>query len=542
MKRPGWLTAAGLLLLAVVPAAAQDDKKQPPSAAFLQGSEAFRRILYDSRKELFSDRLTALQTFGELTDPKHTLLIVFGGFGDADRLKAIPGGLDSFVRNGGVLFLATDRPLGSVEAAVGGLTGFRVSGDAIVCDNLASCYHELRDCPLLLPQQGADPDLFRNLVPSGGDLSSVATNIPSMLKPYSGWPPPPILPQLAWLPEMCGPEGKGMVSTTPLLFGVGGNVGDKGGRVLLLADHSIFINDMIMQTDNVNLDFSYNCLKWAAGGPEPRTRVLFIEDGAINSKFDVPLKEMPDELADRLLDFLGAVLEKKAREAGPNLELKARSFDDELLRWCDDNGWSAFVLLLVVLAVFVVLYGCWRIGLKARHRPDLQGPLLAMALHRVAPTGTVVEQRRLAQVCGDNVWEPARDLARQFLVETGAAPQLPPGADASRLAVRGGWLRRRIMAGRLKRLGRLAFGPPVRAAPEPMAAAAPRGRRGEGRFRRRHGTMAVSSPSFPRSAWERTSRRSASRDVRCADRCHRFGTQSVRACVPTQSVGTRAWG
>src|SRR5207249_3178838 len=51
--------------------------------------------------------------------------------------------------------------------------------------------------------------------------------------------------------------------------------------------------------------------------------------------------------------------------------------------------------------------------------------------------------------------------------------------------------------------------------------------------------LAAQNSSFPRSAWERAARRSASRLFRSALRRVCSGTQSVPPCVPTQSVGTR---
>ena len=441
----------GLFLLTAVPAPAQEPGKKPPSAAFLEGTEAFRRIIYDAGKDLSKDGFTPLKTFNDLDDPKHTLLIVFG---DAGRLTEVPHGVESFVQRGGALFLATDRRLPwGVDVAVGRMTSYVVSGSEFVADDPASCYRGLDDCPFLTPQQGAQPDLFRNLVSEGG-LSTVATNIPSYLEATDNRLGPPALSPLAW------------VDNVP--FGVGADVGDEGGRVLLLADHSIFINEMLMQQDNGNVEFSYNCLKWMVEGPNgPRTQVLFVEDGKINSKFDVALKDVPDDLADRLMDFLLKHLGEAARKATPAMERDLQAFDERngfnrlLLRWCREHGvppYEVLQVLLVVAAMLVVLYGCWKIGWKARYRSDLQGPLLATALHRVAPAGTVAEQRGQALIGGANLWEPARDLARQCLAETGARA----GAAPPPIAVRGGWLRRWTMTGRLRRLWRLAYGPPVR--------------------------------------------------------------------------------
>jgi hypothetical protein len=83
---------------------------------------------------------------------------------------------------------------------------------------------------------------------------------------------------------------------------------------------------------------------------------------------------------------------------------------------------------------------------------------LSAALYRLAPANTVAEQRRRDLIRGDNLWEPARDMARQCLAASGlSAAVVPP-----RVVVQGGWLRRRTMIGRVRRLWRLAYGPPAR--------------------------------------------------------------------------------
>lgn len=451
-------------LLTAETAVAQESPKQPPSPAFLEGTEAFRRILFDAGKDLNKngngkngDGFQPLKTFSDLNDdPKHTLLIVFG---DASRLREVPEGLRSFVNRGGAL-LATDRGLTpKVGQAVEAMTGFQVSGDSIICHDPDSRYRGLEFCPFLKPPDGAaDAVLFRDLREQGG-LSTVATNVPSYLEPvdpFNG----DRLPLLAWLPGLCGPEGTNQTAEGRYLFGAGGDVGGNGGRVLLLADHSLFINEMLMQQDNGNVEFVYNCLKWMVDdGKRPRSKILFVEDGKINSKFDVPLKEVPDELLNRILDFVANRLETAARRKTEDLEERVRSFDER--EWFIDNNVSPYKVLqvlVIVLAVLVVLYGCWKVGWKARYRSDLQGPLLASVLHRLVPSETVAEQRRLAQVRGNNLWEPAHDLARQCL----AAVSARPGAAPPPVAVRGGWMRRWTTASRIKRLWRLAYGPPVR--------------------------------------------------------------------------------
>jgi hypothetical protein len=471
MRRRGWRTAihlsAGLLLLAVAPHAFAQ-QQQPPSQQFLEGTEAFRRVIFDSGQQFFGQAgFKALGSFDDIKDPKHTILIVFG---DAERLGDIPGGLRSFVNAGGALFLATDKPLrGAAEAALRQTAGVRVSGQSIVCDRREACYHGLDYCPFIQPEPGADPDLFRDLSSAGSTAAVVASNAPSYLERTGE----PMLDALAWLPEDSRLESGAVFKPRQLfLFAVGDQVGH--GRVLVMGDHSIFINEMMIQRDNANVEFSYNCLNWLsdADGADPRTNVLFVEEGRVNAKFEVPLKDLPPELIDRILDFVWNHLGQIAQKAAPALEKDIQAYDERngfnrlVLRTLGISPYGLLRILLVLLVVFVVLYGCWKIGWKARYRSDLQGPLLATTLHRLAPVGSVAEQRRQALVVGDNLWEEARDLARQCLTLGHGLETLPQQATAGhtppRVAADGGWLRRWTMAGRAMRMWRLAYGPPVR--------------------------------------------------------------------------------
>jgi hypothetical protein len=475
MNRPGSSWSAALLLLMAATSAPAQSK---PSPAFLEGTEVFRRILYDRK-------FTPLHTFNELAaDPRHSILIVFG---DGRPLTEVPGGLEGFVKKGGALFLATDRALSlAAESALSQTADVRVSGQLVICHDKDLCYKGFDACPFLKPAAGANPDLFRN-------LTTVASNAPSYLVRTT-----PFFPRARWLaslPKECALEGSGKPFATPPLFAVGDDLGN--GRVLVLADHSIFINEMMLPENNGNVEFTYNCLEWLRGSAkEGRSQVLFVEDGRINSRFEVPLKEMPDVLMKRLIEYLGQhpdeaaklaanivakypketaklaldaanAADKATQQIAPRVEQRLQAvderdgFNDRLLQMFTDRDGSADGLLrglAVWLAVLVVLYGCYKIGWKARHRSDLQGPLLSAALFRLAPVDTVGEQRRRDLISGDNLWEPARDLARQCLAALG----LPAAAVPPRVVVQGGWLRRRTMIGRVRRLWRLAYGPPAR--------------------------------------------------------------------------------
>src|SRR5581483_8121704 len=78
-------------------------------------------------------------------------------------------------------------------------------------------------------------------------LDRVATNRPGYL--VLGNRPPGLMP-MARFP-----------GDRDLLFAAGRICGDDG-RILVLADHSVFINEMMMQRDNDNVYFAYNCIEW----------------------------------------------------------------------------------------------------------------------------------------------------------------------------------------------------------------------------------------------------------------------------------------
>ena len=64
-------------------------------------------------------------------------------------------------------------------------------------------------------------------------------------------------------------------------------------RVLVLSDQSVFINGMMLQPDNDNFDFAYNCVNWLTG-PGQRKQVLLLDQGIAITSFDVPVKWVLD--------------------------------------------------------------------------------------------------------------------------------------------------------------------------------------------------------------------------------------------------------
>src|SRR5262249_47304379 len=97
------------------------------------------------------------------------------------------------------------------------------------------------------------------------------------------------VPVLANFPRGTGIRDLGIMGGGPFAFAAGGLVGK--GRVLILSDHSVFINALLWQGDTGNRDFAYNCAHWLADGKQKN--VLFIEEGDIQDAFAVPIGEPP---------------------------------------------------------------------------------------------------------------------------------------------------------------------------------------------------------------------------------------------------------
>ena len=268
-------------------------------------------------------------------------------------------------------------------------------------------------------------------------------------------------------------HGKPEIESRPL-FAVGGTVGK--GRVLVLADHSIFINRMILPRDTGNLEFAANCLHWLRGdastpdemlhaviprrgGLTPpslngqRDKVLFWEDGSVHADFRVPMKEVSINPPRPSEPAIVAALNRGVR----NME-NQNAFNRQLLDGLEERGWfqerldrSILYVLTLVLLLFLGYLFVWR----GRHRVDVAVPLLGYAVARHEPKLSLLEQRRRSMLRSGNVWGTAHRLARQYFESAG----IPlTGTSAQSLAVRGGWWRRWRVNRRMARLWELARG------------------------------------------------------------------------------------
>jgi hypothetical protein len=413
---------------------------------FRQGTHAFRRILYD----LVGGKVTPLSRPEQLAkDPAHTLLIVLG---ETEILERIPDRLYQFILRGGAALVATDRHLSaerlSPEFSV------RISGLPVELQrhDRQTGYRGLAECPLV---EFLQPPGFQA-------LQRVATNRPSQLS---------FLQHLVLVqPQVLATyRGSCLLDGQPrprLTFAVGMELQGMGaprkGRLLVLADHSVFINDMLSQTDNDNFDFALVCLEWLTDGGQ-RDRVLFAEEGLVQTQFDVTLKDVPP----LPLPPLGVIL--RAVDSGLQGLEEENAFNRMIQQRLDAVPPRRLIQTLgLLLTLGLVVYGLVRIG-QGRHRTDPGAPLLEPALTKAAPARAVVEQRQQEMLSAGALWEPARALARHWL-EDNFGPLLPLIEERALQGRRplftvrvtsgpwGRWARSRQVG----RLWQLAYGAPAR--------------------------------------------------------------------------------
>jgi hypothetical protein len=415
---------------------------------FPVGTDSFRWLLKNANLDPVSDS-------GNLyANPRRSILIVFGGI---DKLQErFTNGFADFVERGGAILAASDQPC---DRTLPKLAGVRIPAEQIEDDqhpDTKRCHFGQTVRPFVLTGEERFSDgsenPFLNL--------KVATNIPSYLI-HDPALPAGIIPLARFASDVSRKtSSKGDTLDRvhrELLFAVGGNRG--AGRVLVLADHSIFINEMMLADECENLAFAQRCLEWLKGDGQ-RTRAMLVVDGQTFLSFDVKLKRLPTPPPFQVLEQILAHRDEIADEAQARI---ARSewedgINKAIVKALNGNGEEdparigryALWALGSSLAVFFV----HRLSSGARYFPEAKLPLLTTAVAAQRPTGSVAEQRQRGQIAAGNLWESARDLARQrfaSLSSSDKAPTPPP-------IVGSGLWRRRSARRRLQRLWVIAYG------------------------------------------------------------------------------------
>jgi hypothetical protein len=445
--------AATAILLTPALAVAQPSGKPEPIPVDGGGTEFFRLLLdYRGIKPITERELSSVQQhqWGDI------ILISLGNpFGGGNRHLAPLNHLGPASERGGVL-IATDTGLSELLSVTG--AQLMSSGERVVCrDNLA-IHRDEETCPYLVPVPSVNPKATLQLF---NGLSRIATNSPSYLK-ITGWGGDFQHP-LARFPRNCRFGFQERALPENALFAIGGEGPDDWNsnayRLLVMADHSIFINQMLLEPGTHNLELTYRVIDYLQG-PHKRKRCVFFEDGRLVDHFDdlrrayAKQNQMPLPqvnlwgMQDKLTDFGNAIVDR----------LQTNNAHNNLLLGSGDQQRSLSIIarFLLILAAAIACLFLLRRAWGARKPGDLPPPPTVAGV----PTGPpgVFDRRQKELLRRNNVYEPVRDLVREFFASIGVhddGKNRPPKLVISDVVRKPDSLRTAI-----KDFWKVAFGPP----------------------------------------------------------------------------------
>jgi hypothetical protein len=387
-------------------------------AAYAQEQEV-RTIPFDGPEIvchiLHSLEMTPILTLeAAATNAEQTVIIVLGNPQIVFELHRATGGLKQFLTNGGNLLIATDYRLTDHDLSI------HISGKPIRTPN------QLRDhfayggevqCPKL---GYTEPDWFKldRNDPLGGFLQErrdvrdhplfsflkkeIATNCPSNVDVLDG---DESLQDLLVFPFGRLRLRGGGLRGGPERYMVGSQKdAPPRGRALYIAGDGLFLNGMMLQSDNDNFDFTVNAFRWLREGPQStkRTNALLVVNGEIITNFNMNLTP-PAQIPIPPLKMLNRLIRG----------LENERFFHRVLSGLLGSNIGRVVAVLAGLVTFVVLlYGAKKI-IAGRHHVETAAPSL-IAPQPVISATDPMEQRQQALLRQGDFWDESRQLVREW--------------------------------------------------------------------------------------------------------------------------------
>ncbi|VTS03148.1 hypothetical protein [Tuwongella immobilis] len=400
--------------------------------------------------------------------PTQSILVVLG---DPFVLDRFP--VREFINDGGAVLIATDfrqyRPYTIECLAVFGISS---TNSFVRATDLKNTYRDQADCPLVKPVAGNLGQML-GLWNSAGEkqlrepfqgLTKIATNRPNALTAWGSQ-----LQPVAMFPNGCEIQDgiNRRLLNQQYYFGVGraltDDVGADVGRVMILSDHSIFINEMMLQTDNQNLDFAERMVTWLKGGSGQRDRILYLDNGVPRDDFNFRLSESPapplppiNVLANALMQTGNQVIAQAEDRNVFNDRFLGRRSRSELI----STLWNLGTLAIIAWGIFRLWRSRFRVDAIAGNvKKSTPPPVAAGGTTRAAKSATspptTLDAKILALAPMDDVgigvqtW--IRESFRQLLGGT-----VPP-TDLPAIWVTGSWWHRRRVRAQVLRFWRLAW-------------------------------------------------------------------------------------
>jgi hypothetical protein len=437
-----------------------------------EGTEVFRALLDRTGiKPISRD-----EALGKLT-PRFddVIVIVLGHPSDLRGAADANWWVQMALERGGAVLIASDTPTKIPPAWQHQVD---VLPARVECFDEKAILGGRTNCPFVVPISGRDPRFGRFAAEPdtvlgqifGGDerrgsrpLTRVATNEPSLLQ-LSGFGGH-FQFALARFPNRSFVRwGDKLEPLRDALFAVGGhgqavNALAQRSDFLAMADHSVFINQMLLEPGTDNLELTYRVIDYLRG-PDPnnpresrRKRCLFIEDGLVKERFDTLPKAlrrgMPVPqvnlwaIQDKLVDLGNAIVDDVQTRNVPDNILVGTFGLPAILRF--------LLLILTVVATVLILRRVWW------HRKPVDiPPAPAVAGAPSGPPG-VFDRRQKELLRRNNVYEPVRDLLREFFASVGVHGE--PGPKHPRLAISDAIRKPESLRKAVKDFWKLAYGP-----------------------------------------------------------------------------------
>ena len=275
----------------------------------------FDRFEYDGFRQMLQSRKIKVDSFhfkSALRRPRDTVMVIMG---DTTKLHAMESRIYTFYKKGGALLVANDQTDHKF------LFDFRTFFNASTSNfSPTDTLRNFEDCPLVTDLDIEAPLLFDN-------VNMIVTNRPGYLsfrdgdaQSYSA----------AWLP----PSKTGMSESFLAIR----HYKNTSGRMLVLADHSVFTNQMLLHGSN--LAFANNVVDWLCASGS-RKRLIFIRDGEVMPKYSIG-SQLPPIPPEMLLDAMDDILDK----ARPNLfDSSFREFTNKAIRSLQDKDFFNYALI-----------------------------------------------------------------------------------------------------------------------------------------------------------------------------------------------------
>lgn len=328
-------------------ACASVDAQQLPTFPQLKpfGIDGFRLMLQQRGLTAAPDRLgTALNK-----DQTSTVAVVLGDLKSVIRIRQQ---LNNFVLNGGALLIASDHRGQNLPRTPICGTWVRPAPVLGSVSRRKHGYRSYADCPIVTRfDKELEPNLFAG-------VNSIVTNRPAQIQSSSS------VEKIAWMPSSR--------TELPLMARFRAK---EFGRMLFVADHSIFINEMLVHGDNAL--FANNVTEWLCEGGQRKTLVLIHEGDVLPdwsfgaSPPSIPLSSLLRAaqygslanlpFGDSVLPFLNESLARSQRDNEFNTAARRAGY-------AIAGGRGLRLAILLIIIVLAIVFAGWLTTTRATPR------------------------------------------------------------------------------------------------------------------------------------------------------------------------------